>query len=145
MPHLSFLCMARFLRVELVTDEDTSIFLTRDGSESGLAVKIEIPNLEDLLRATLTVYDRSASGENVRQFFAEPGKDFNVNVLTWMAASVWDDIRAIKDTDISIIITENKSGVWTEIFNRNVSLIGLQGGNPVNGRIPKASMRFITI
>lgn len=137
--------MANSLKIELVIDEETSIFLTSDGSENGLNCKFEIPNLENLQRESVTVTEKSANGKNIRQTFAETDKEFEINVVTWVYRSVWESIRALRDADIEIIITENKEGVWTEIFNREVSITDLSASNPVNDRFHKPSMKFTTI
>lgn len=136
--------MPKFLRIELI-HESESIFLTEDGTENADYCKLEIPNLEDLLRTEITVFEKSASGKNIRQSFQNTDKEFEINILTWIGRNVWESIRELLNQDIEIIITENQSGIWTEIFNREVCIIGISANNPRNDRFHQPKLRLITI
>ena len=136
--------MARFYQVQI-----DSIYLTDDGSAGGIACKLSIPNVEDLLTTMTGAAVPAIGGGAVLQLVPwTSGKQFEILIETVME-DVWNDLLELildaleNDTSFTIVGTGDAGDFNVSVKPFPVKPFSLQSF--INGRIRGAFFKFITV
>jgi len=136
--------MSRFYDIQI-----NGIFLTDDGTDSGLGCKLSVENVEDLLKTVAGFVQLSAKGTPQFQLVEwTAGKQFAVRVST-LTKDVWLDLvellnTALEEDDTLIIAGSGDTGDFT-VSAKPFPQKTFAAERFINGRIINAVFRFITV
>jgi hypothetical protein len=135
--------MARFYLIQI-----DSIYLTDDGTETGEACKLEVPNVEDL-QVNVTGVSVPAIEGRVRQTVPwTAGKEFEIRIGTVMA-DIYADLRAFLNdanaADTSFTITGTGASGDFEVLAKPQLVKPFACAGFINTRIKSVVLRFETV
>lgn len=133
--------MARFYRIQL-----DSIYLTSDGTVSGVPCKLEIPEVSDVIDGFAQNPVIANNGEVVHQTFEQiNGKIFNIAVEV-MTKTLWESLKTLRDTALGSSLTINVIGTG-DIGDFDIEAIPLKflSNQFITDRIKDVTLSFISV
>ncbi len=138
--------MSRFYRVKF-----DSIYLSSDGTISGIPAKLQVNGASELLSNFTGSVIQAVDGTPVVQIFetGSKGKTLEIKIETHIYTALWNSIVALINTALENSVSINVVGVG-DIGDFNVDALPLlprpfEAEGFENGRILKPIFRFITV